>query len=123
MLVACPSGSARCRRAPRSVFPGPLQRPERSELADEAVCRFDDEIARQLDRLSSESADRLHNLQQISRIAGPRAAATVVVALVQIIDPLGAMDHAKPLDHGDEDAFIDLARRGVDADLVADAAQ
>src|SRR5205085_821978 len=39
------------------------------KFANEARRCFGDEIARQLDRLSTESANRLHNLQQISAIA------------------------------------------------------
>src|SRR5262245_29795439 len=42
------------------------------EFTNETRRRFDHEFASQLDRLSTESADRLHNLQKIPAVAGPR---------------------------------------------------
>src|SRR5438128_10779436 len=65
------------------------------ELADERRGGFDHEFARQMDRLFTKSADRLHNLQKIPAIAGPRVAHPGhVVALVQEIDGLRARVHA-----------------------------
>src|SRR5262245_31658216 len=93
------------------------------ELADEARCCFGDEIACQLDRLFAISANRLHGLQQIAAIAGTRAAAAVVVTFVQIIDGFGTVIHAESAHDGGEDLLVDIARRRVDADFMADTSQ
>src|SRR5581483_2424535 len=97
--------------------------PASLELADEAVGRLDDEIPGELNRLSTKSADGLHDLQQISAIAGAWAAAAVVVALVQVIDAVRARVHAQALDHVVEDLLVDVALGGVDFHLVANAAE
>src|SRR5262249_23988595 len=49
------------------------------EFADETGRRLADELARQFDRLSSISANCLDDLQEISAIAGARAAGVTVV--------------------------------------------
>src|ERR1022692_1773803 len=54
-----------------------------SKFANESRGRFGHQFPRQLDWLSTKSADRLHNLQQISTIAGTRTASLDVVAFIQ----------------------------------------
>jgi hypothetical protein len=61
-----------------------------SELGDETGQCFDHKIARQLDRLSTVSANGLHNLQQIPAIAGARRATFAVIAFVAVFDGLWA---------------------------------
>src|SRR5262245_7737601 len=98
----------------RSPAPSRKRRNGLTEFGNEALGRFDHEFAIQLDRLSTESANRLHNLQQIAAVAGARRTAVLVVALVQVVDGLRARRHAQALDHGVEDALVDLARRRQD---------
>src|SRR4030095_16048777 len=90
---------------------------------DEARGCFYYEFTGQMNWLSTESADRLDDLQQIAAVAGARAAALVVVAIVEKIDRLRARIHAQPFDHVVEDALVNLAGRRLDAHLVPDAAQ
>src|SRR5258708_7310551 len=93
------------------------------KLADEAGRRFNHQIFGQMNRLSPESADRLHRLQQIPTIGSSWASSAFVIALVQVVDRVGTGVHAEPLGVIVEDLLVDVARRRVDADLVPDAAQ
>src|SRR5262249_51099149 len=77
----------------------------------------------QLDRLSTVSADGLHRLQQIAGIAGARAAAVVVVTLVEVIYGPWARIHSQLLDHGVEDARVHLPFRRQNTHLVTDTSQ
>src|SRR5882757_381282 len=87
------------------------------ELADEAAGRFGHEIARELHRLPTKSANRLHDLQQISTIARPRRPTVTVIALVQEVDALRTRIQPEPLADAVEDLLVDLARRRLDAHL------
>src|SRR5260370_41367898 len=93
------------------------------EFADEASRRLDHELARQLDRLSTVSANRLDDLQEISAIAGACATAVAVIALVQESYGVWTRIHAQFFCHGHENALVDFARRCIDAHLVANPAQ
>src|SRR4051794_11188528 len=61
------------------------------EFPDEAGGRLGHEVARQLDGYPSESADRLHRLQQIPAVAGPRVPAALVVTLVEEVHGVRAL--------------------------------
>src|SRR5207237_10259208 len=93
------------------------------ELVDETLRRFHDEFARQVNWLSTKSANRLHDLQQIAAVAGARVAPLAIVALVHEVDRFGARIHAEPFHHIVENTLVDVARRRLDAHLVANTPQ
>src|SRR5262245_20010765 len=86
VATACPYGSQQFRRrdgkapswnrnwkgnAPESSLAHPAEVVSPSNLTEEPKRRFGHQIFRQHNVLTPESADRLHNLQQISEIGRP----------------------------------------------------
>src|SRR5207244_680659 len=59
----------------------------------------------------------------IPTIARTRTAAIAVIALVEVSHRIWASIHAQLLGHGVEDALVDLARRGIDTNLMPNTAQ
>src|SRR5262245_9730827 len=91
-----------------SGLPGPA-----SELGDETRRGLGHQRARQVDGLFPVSANRLHRLQQIAAVAGPRRPALIVIPVVQVLDRLRARVHAQPLAHRREDPLVHVAGRRV----------